>query len=636
MAYPRQLTLSEDAKLELIIHLDQELINHYAERDDYIQQLKDWQRDYWVKPATKQRTFPFTGASTIIIPLTAIALEAVHARAWLTLFAIKPFVSVKSRVKQLVDSEHSFENWLDYFTIEHMKIEKPLTSAILELEKYGTGIGKSGYRRITKKAVRPVGDTDIEEEFTVVQQDGPTTETTPNANFLMPFYADDPQTAPWVGEEHTSSMTEIELFEQSELFIEGVKDELRGFFQGTSAGQEDQFRQAQQELEAKDPTIIGTLTDFSGPVTWQEIWLSFDVDGDGEKEEIQVLYHRQAKLILSIRYNWYDDLRRPYRFGNYIPIEHRWNGIGICKQNDQFQRGVTTIARQRLDNATLANMRMFKVHKLSGYGPKEPVFPGKMWFLDDMNHIEPMQIGEIYPSSFANEQSLQLYSQQRTGATEPILGLGQVGTPGTATSDLARIQEGKQKFDFVFRNMRVFVSELVRDIVLNTMQFGTKNSRYFDLVEGGQQVRDILFGTDRDLVRDGILFEISAVGQQRNRLLDRNQWQEIAVILQKYFTGMIQLAELTDPKLIPIIGRKGMLAITEVLKQVLESFDVRDRDRIVVTEIEEILRNAGGTAEGQPGALPLPGGNGGAAGDVQTPGVADLLASVARLGAGGS
>ncbi len=184
--------------------------------------------------------------------------------------------------------------------------------------------------------------------------------------------------------------------------------------------------------------------------------------------------------------------------------------------------------------------------------------------------------------------------------------------------------------------MRVFVSELVKDIVLNTMQFGTKNSRYFDLVEGGNQVRDILFGVDRDLVRDGILFEISAVGQQRNRLLDRQQWQEIAAILQQYFTGLIQLAELTDPKLIPIIGAKGMLATTEVLKQILESFDVRNRDRIVVSEIEEVLRNAGGTAEGQPGALPVPGGNGGAAGNVETPGVADLLASIQRIGAVGT
>lgn len=628
MPYPRQVTLSEKKQERLVSYITDELSNHYMERGQWIQDLLDWQRDYWAKPSEERKTFPFVGASNIIIPLSAIAIEAVHARAWMTLFATKPFVSIKARPGPLVEVEHAFENWLDYFLIDHLKVENQLDSSIMEIAKFGTGCGKSGYERVLKRAVRPIGDGDQEEDFVVITKDGPTADAVPIANFLMPFYAIDPQTAPWVGEEHTSSMFEVESMERSGMFLSGTAEKIRPS-SGAEGTTQNEFQKKQEELEKKEPTLPAR-------VTWQEIWVGFDVDAEEDETErdpaeLQVLWHHDTRTIMSIRYNYHSDLRRPYRLGVYYPVEHRWAGIGICKQNEQFQRIVTTQNRQRLDNATLANMRMFVVHKLSGFGPKEPIFPGKMWFVDDMTHIQDLQLREVYPSSFANEQSVVLYSQQRSGVSEVTLGLPQIGTPGTATGDLARIQEGKQKFDFVFRNMKSFISELIRDVILNVSQFGTRTARYFDMVEGSDRVRDIIFNPDITLLRDGILFEVSAAGQNRNRTLDRANWQQIAVILQQYFTGMAQLAAgLGNPNLVALVNKKGMLAITEALRQILESYDVRNIDRIVVSEVEEMLRNGAS----QPGTrqLPPPGGAGGPQGNGQTSRVADLLEALSQAG----
>ena len=64
-------------------------------------------------------------------------------------------------------------------------------------------------------------------------------------------------------------------------------------------------------------------------------------------------------------------------------MEGRWTGIGVGKQNEQFQALITTIHRQRLDAGTLANMGQLALKKTSGYGPDEPIWPGKMWFVDN-------------------------------------------------------------------------------------------------------------------------------------------------------------------------------------------------------------------------------------------------------------
>src|SRR5690606_3910958 len=124
-------------------------------------------------------------------------------------------------------------------------------------------------------------------------------------------------------------------------------------------------------------------------------------------------------------------------------VEGIWPGIGVAKQVEQFQAEATTIHRQRLDNATLANMAQIVIKKGSGYGPGEPIFPGKMWFVQEVqNDIKEFKLSEVYPSSYANEQAIIGYFEKRTGVNEVILGLPQEGTPGTATSDLARLAEG--------------------------------------------------------------------------------------------------------------------------------------------------------------------------------------------------
>ncbi len=640
MTYPRMLNLDEATKTRLVSYIYDELTRHHQERQQMVDELMQWQSDYWAKPSLERRTFPFLGAANIIVPLTAIAYETIHARSITTHFAVTPFTSVKARRADFQQIENPLENFMQFELLHEVGARRPIDDCLAELEKFGTGIGKVGYERIVRKAVRPSPTGTGEEEIAVVVKDGSTLDPVPNANFLMPFYAKDPQTAPWCGEIHTDNPYRVKQLEEGGLFYEGTMKSLEQWIVG---GFNAEGQNSERKYERHLETLEKRVAHWPKLLIWDELWCTFNVDGDTQDEEIVIYFHEPSLTLMGARYNWHSDLHRPYRVGNYIRVENRWRGIGICKQNEQFQRSLTTQHRQRLDNATIANMRMFKVHRMSGYGPKEPIFPGKMWFLDDMSHVESLEIGDVRQSSFMDEQATLIYSQQRTKVNELVLGMPQQGTPGTATGDLARIKEGQLGFDYVFQNEKLFISELCMDVLASIHQFGTRHVEYFKYAEGGDLLIQ-LFQMPMSLIRESILFEVGAAGQQQNRVLDRQNWIQVAQIIIQYYTSMIQLAQMTqDPQIMQIVTAKAFTASTEAMRQILESFDIRNVDRMVLTELEKLFNGNGNGNGGTPNAAPsgplaLPGPRGviGPPGSGQASGMDALAQTVALLRGNGA
>jgi len=607
--YPRLLNLDADTKGRMLSFLQEEIWHHQTERQDYVDEIIRWDKDYWATPSMEVRKFPFFGASNLIVPLTAISVEAVHARMMTTLFGVTPIVNTRVNIKNLPSATDSvIDQWVHYELMSRMGFYDSASDMILEAEKYGTLVGKSGYEKIVKKAVQDVGGE--EQEFRVVIKDAATIDAVPGSRFYMRFHDQDPQTARWVGEEHSWTPFEVRQAEIAGLFEKGTFDNIVAFVQKTNepikagSGQEQTH---EKELQENKEPVWPSRVDF------YELWMSWNIDGNEEDEdsELQVFYHRESNTIMGVRYNWYEDLHRPYRLAAYIPVEHRWAGIGIGKQNEQFQREVTAIHRQRLDNATIANMRMFVVHKLSGYGPNEPIFPGKMWFVDDMTHIAPIQLGEIYQSSFANEQSSLVFSQQRTGVNEVTLGMPQVGTPGTATSDLARIAEGNKKFDFSLKNIKQALNQLIVDSIINIKQFGVQRQEFIDAIPNGELI-NLVLQAPTALLRDKIIFDITLTGAQRNKLADRNNWKELSIIFQQYYTNMLQLAQFSgSQELLQMVTVKAFTAATEAMRQLVESYEVRNVDKVILSELEQALNAANQKAlqgsNGQPVGQPTGG-----------------------------
>lgn len=632
--WPRMLVLEEEVKDRLKMYLDHELEKAYTERERLVEDWKQWQTDYWAQPASKEKNFPFKRAANFVIPLNAIAVEAAHSRFMNTLFSVRPFWSVRPRSRRWIESARPVEDWLQ------TEVENPkalnlfhfCTESLMELCKLGTAVGKSGYERVLKKTnVQSPGSDFMEPKYVSVKNSA-TLDYVPVANFLMRVNYQDPQEAPWVGEDHRFSWAQLKRMASSGRLDAEAVDAIKHWWstQQTQSGDSEDYKEHVDEL-AKVKEIW--KEDFKT----QEIWLSFDVDGDGFDEEIVIDYHRHSRTILSVRYNWYEDLRRPYRITQYVKVEGRWPGIGIGKQTEQLQKVVTTINRQRVDNATLANMRMFAVKSTSGYGPGEPLFPGKIWSLDDPSDIQPVQMSEIYQSSVFNEDALVRYHEKRVGVNELILGMPQQGTPGTATGDLARIEEGNKRFSLVLKNIRHWLSQLGTDVLSNYQQFGDQERHWLVLDERGELVERVL-RMPPELASTGAIVEITVSDATINRQVEQQQWMGLFQVLTNYYDRVLQLAQiLGDPELFGEIGQRAMLASDEAVRRLLETFTITDTERFMLTSEEgpdvrerEEPGAGNGVAPGTVGGA----GVGGLEGAQEPPGMEGLFETLALLGEG--
>lgn len=577
MPYPRHLNLDEEVEKDLVAWTETEIVNHLGERTNFIERIKRYQSDYIAEPQTEVSKIPFLGASSIIVPLTAIALEAVHSRTMQTLFSLEQKIAVKIHNPELEDLSSELEVFLNNELMEGMDFKKKVEPAILELEKLGTGVIETSYVDEVRKGIKTDLDTGKEKEFEVVVRRGPSVDSTPISNFLQPFDDLDTQTSRWCGKVFWHSEHEVRQKEQDGYFKDGTHEYLESKFLTTTNDIDDAggYKKATETITDTQPSWP-KLVEFYFMATCWEV-----VKDSGRYDEIFYVYQRDTRKIVSIWYNWFEDLRRPFRHGVYFPLEFRWYGIGIAKQNEQFQYEVTAQHRARLDNSTIANMRMWKVNRNLGLKPDEPIFPGKFWYVDDPNDIMPMEMGDVKSSAYNNENQVTIYSQQRTGVNELTLGMPNVGTPGTATDSMARVQESARKSDYTGSNTKNFINEVIQDSLCNIVQWGPRIER-LKFSPKAREIEDFL-KNPYVMFRDKILCTAQLAGQNQNKFRDRQDATQLVGILQQYYTSSLALVtQLQDPEAAKIALTRALEGANLAMKHIMQSFDIRNPDKLLI------------------------------------------------------
>ncbi len=607
--WPRMIKLEKDVEENLRLWIDSEIEAFNLERADILEDWITWQKLYWAEPLKKVKNFPFKKAANVVIPLAAIAVEAFQARIMNTLFSVEPFWSIRPRAKEWIMAAKPFEKYLqsEVENGETLRTYEFCNETTTELVKLGTCVGKTGYEKLTKKSKRHVGGED--QDFYVTVKNGPTMGRVPLANFFMRFSELDPDTAPLVGEKHRFSWGQLKRFAGDGRMRKEEIEKIKEFW----------VDRINPSAEPNDGDVLAREIDKlanTEPMWTQEFevyefWCSFDVDEDGINEEIVIDYHKESRRFLSIRYNWYDDLHRPYDICNFINVEGIWPGIGLCKTTQQFQEEVTTIHRQRLDNATLANMAQIVLKKGMGYGPGEPVFPGKMWFVDDpTKDIREFKLSEIYPSAFNNEESLVRWFEKRTGVNEVVLGIPQEGTPGTATSDLTRLAEGNKKFDLVMKNIKRWLGAIGVNVVTNYQLFGNQNVHWLVLGEDGVWV-DAILNMPGILIRRGAVIELTVTDSITNRDVEQQQWMSLFQLITNYYRSVAELAQLLGPEVFGTVVQKALISSDEALRRLLDTFGITDSDRFsLVSEPPNANGDNPQGAPAGPGAIGPTGGGG--------------------------
>ena len=592
--WPRMLVLDEDTESRLVRYLEHEISLIWQERDLLVQDWIQWQKDYWAKPAQKVKNFPFRRAANIVIPMTAIAVEAILARLLTTIFSIKPFYSIRPRLKEWIEASPDIESWFQSEVEDSNSLDMDgfARESLLELIKLGTGVGKSGYERDIRKVNVDLPDGTSIPKW-IEKRNGATLDYVPLANFLMRFHEKDPQTAALVGEEHTDiNWAQLKRHALSGRMRPEAIEKIRNWWAQTNS-----IESTAQKLDDSRRREENAEPAWKDVFNFKEIFLSFDVDKDGVDEEIVVDFHKESRTILSIRYNWYDDVHRPYRIGVYIPVEGRWMGIGVGKQNEQFQALITTIHRQRLDAGTLANMGQLALKKTSGYGPDEPIWPGKMWFVDNpATDIREFSLSNTqHFAQLSNEDSARGYADKRTGANELILGTPSTRTPPTAASDAMKLQEGNRKFDMVLKNVRRWYGLLGHDILANYQQFGDRDRSWLVRGEGGIWIERFLSMPQAD-IRRGAVVELTVTDSITNKEVEQQKWMQLFGILSAHYDKVLERAGqvaglLGDPQIFLVFSQMALRSSNAAMRRLFEAFGEPDVDAFLL-DLEGDAQNA--------------------------------------------
>lgn len=473
------IQLQDDRKDKLINWLQENLtwlINSQQRKQDI---WADYEIAYRAYPEAYKIT-PFEGASTIVVPVIAMAVDPIHARLDTGIWKQDPPITAKALRKSVQPYMPAVQKFINFWAKNVAKLRQVSSPRVLECTKLGTMVFKTIYDREIYK----IKTYDPRQDYKVVDREevryaGPRVLGISLGDFLFPPSYQFLQDCHIVAERIRTTYWKLKVMEASKKLenVDAVK--LQTTHERTAL--EDAREQAAQHVgvSRNDDIVV------------YEIWFDYDIDDNGLPEHLVCTYHPESRTILQLRYNWYFNQKKPYVLIPYTVTNDSLYGIGLCEMVLPFQQAITKWEQMAEDNAYISNIRMFIVKKESEIEEVPRLYAGRCFFVDDpRSDFIPFASGDIYPSTLSERQNLFGLVEKRTGVSDYLTGRESpvIGSRATATSTLALIQEGTKRVEEVLENFREGFGEILLNCVSIWMQYGLEGLE--EMVLGDDEVAD--------------------------------------------------------------------------------------------------------------------------------------------------
>lgn len=641
---PPDVKLTDDQRSRLAAYLDRELSLCESERDPYIRKLARLKYKYRTEYPEHPKDWPIANASQITIPVIKTAVDTIEGRLFQTVAAAEPLARYKTEDEQFTDFAFDFEEFMRLYTVDYLDF----TDTVLDPHVKETVILGTSVLEVTNwKDQKSMGVWDpstseyIKETLTC--HSGPTIFHFPIEDFwIRPGYQDH-QKAPWCGKELRLTWTELkDMAFSGELNKDFIARIAR--FQETH-GDTSPIQNVDEYLEKFRPNYTELYHIFELAVRW-------DVDGDGLDEELILYYHKPSRTILRVKFNNFYKGRRPWIVTRYKLIPHRFYGEGLAEGLEHLQDEISTIHNQRIDNATIVNLRIILVAKLiQGMRPGDRLWSGKIVKVGNVKEdVGTLQMGEVYPSTVQNETIAQSYVHQLSGAGEAAMGQAQPVSRTTATAQMALLEELNRRFDKPLRNIRKTVREVHRHLSDLFMEQGTGGlaDQWLGPVRG-RRVEGFL-QLPPELINRKLKVQVSATRSSNNREIEFQTQVAVMNLIIQQGQQMLALVQNIAPQATAMIAYELVKTIRPVFRKVMAYADAGDPDQAVAVldVLERVLRppeDMGGMAAarqaemasmGAGGVPGVPGvGGGGPPGASQLAELERMVASAVQNGNGG-
>lgn len=576
----------------LMTYLSQEIRRAQAERAPLEKVWSTYHRAYRAKPEQEVNNFPFARAANLVIPVVATDLDTIYARLMSMYFGSEGLWSVKPLRPDMVDYAPRLEEFLKWAQEHELHMYEPIADWLLETAKLGTGVLKTRYNREQKKVYefREVVDQmgrvqTLERQARIMIHDCPKVEHVSLWNFYVPAGHMDIQIAPWVGERIMLTWPQV-----MNRVRGGVYQGIEHLGKWWAVNQGNTVEKSLDRLDSYVPSL-------GDKFEVHEFWLDYDIDADGEPEAIVATIHLPTRTLMRLDFNPFFNQEKPYDVSRFLRNEKRFYGIGIAEMLSPFQDEISTMHNQRLDNATIANMSMFKALKTGNIKQDEPLFPGRILLVDSMEEIQPLNMGQKFDSTIQNEQTSLQYSQRRSGVNDWTGGGDSPSVNyATATTAVQQLREGAKRIDQTLRENRRCLGYGVGTKVVELYQQYNQGGKPFLAMgeKDGQFVAQIL-QFPLEIIRAGVLIDVTAASEANNKEVEVRTNIMLMQQITQYYMQLLQSIQIAiNPQAPPELRAVAMEAAkggSVLMRRILDASSVQDIDAIV-PDVREIL-NAG-------------------------------------------
>lgn len=596
--------LDDDKRQEFVDFIRHEIDDSASDRSEREAKWERWRRNREAFSEDTIKSWPFPKSANMTVPLTGILSQGIYALLNANFAQRNPPWTTKAMKNNNAEDVEIAEVVTKYMTIlaesdRDLGLNNKRMDIIYEAVTMGTEFVKIPWT-IDQYSFKTTDDSLNTEEVKVTNHDGPEIVPIRLEDFLYRTNEGlDIQRQPWIA--HRISLLGHELKNRE---TQGVYDNIDEVFLIPRKDVKQSIQNTEQTMGISESQL--SMYDI------HEVYAYWDVDDDGQMEDIIVTVHLPTGTILREGYN--EIGIRPFKNVIYFSRPNMLEGRGICEMSEGMQEEATTLHRMRIDNANIAGLRMFGVRKNSGIKPNERIYPGKLWFMDDPSKdIVPIQAGEVYPSSMQAESLAVQYAQRFTGFNDTMGGFADqtLKSRDTLGGQALRLDQGQSILASVsFRMQKDFgeIGQLIYfQLVANKTRVIANENKIGRLTEREIKVLEKALSIPIQEVPMRLRFTVNTSKLEQTFEQQRQNMLATSQLLDQYYSKTIPLQmQLFGPQgqQLPMPVKESMMRAfvsgSKLMERVIELFNIGDPDSYVagyqttekLLEIKDIMNDS--------------------------------------------
>jgi hypothetical protein len=387
--------------------------------------LPKWVKIYKGRPDVARKTFPWPEASNLVIQLAATHADELLSRVMAIFQSEQLYVAqvmgdyekgVASDEVEVIEKFMGDQAWspqeLDLYRIE----EAMFSSAI----RYGTGIAKIPFRYTVEQVYTGAESADPFQEEVIAN--GPKPENVPLNKFLIDTQRPTLRSADFIV--HITTYRRHELKNLIDSIQDGEADgsswdkkALEEIYAGSCDREGPDFYQEMQE----EPKGMNNYTprEASGEYDFCECWFVYMYGG--KRYRCILNWHHKTMKMVGGLFNSYPNNQIPFEDAKLAYDDDQYYGYGFMEMLEAYQREVSTVHNQRIDNRNLANTGGMRIASGSKLASIIQIYPGVV-IPGNKDEVEPLALGQTASPITTEDEQLTLALAKERSGVDPAQG----------------------------------------------------------------------------------------------------------------------------------------------------------------------------------------------------------------------